>query len=154
MIHIEQKFEVRAPRQTVWDFLSDISRAAACVPGVEKVEPLADDKYHLRQSMKIGPIKATFDGQVVFVEKRPPELMRLQMEGKDTITGSKIRVSAADEVLDAGAGVVMVVVNGDVDVLGALGKYGQGVADKKAAEVAGEFSAAMRAQVEQPMQAA
>ncbi len=154
MIHIEQKFDVRAPRQAVWDFLSDMSRAAACVPGVEKVEPLADDKYHLRLSMKIGPIKATFDGHVKFVEKRPPDLMRVQMEGKDTITGSKIRMSASVEIVQSGGGMVTVAGKGDVDVLGALGKYGQGVADKKVAEVAGEFAAAMRAQVEQPMQAA
>jgi hypothetical protein len=74
--------------------------------------------------------------------------MKIQMDGKDTITKSKIRVTATVELLEADGGVVSVVGKAEVDVLGALGKYGQGVADKKAAEVGAEFAEKMRAEVE------
>jgi carbon monoxide dehydrogenase subunit G len=148
MIHVEQKFEVRAPRAEVWAFISDMNRVAPCVPGVEKVEAQADGKYHMRLSTKIGPIKATFDGLLTFVETRPPDGMRVQLDGKDTITGSKIRVAATVELSEAAEGVVTVVGKADVDVLGALGKYGQGVADKKAAELGAAFADKMRAEVE------
>jgi carbon monoxide dehydrogenase subunit G len=148
MIHIEQKFDVRAPQAEVWAFVSDMSRVTACVPGVEKVEPLGDNEYHLRMSTKIGPIKATFDGQVTFVERRPPEFMQVQMDGKDAITKSKIRVAATVDVSQAGDGLVTITGKADVDVLGALGKYGQGVADKKAAEIGAEFTKNLRAQLE------
>ena len=148
MIHIEQKFEVHAPRAEVWAFVSDMSRVAPCVPGVEQVEHLEDNQYHLRMSTRIGPIKATFDGQVTFVELREPEFMRVQMEGKDTITKSKIRVAATVDVTEAEDAVVTIVGKADIDVLGALGKYGQGVADKKAAELGAEFAEKLRAQLE------
>jgi carbon monoxide dehydrogenase subunit G len=99
-------------------------------------------------STKIGPIKATFDGVLAIVEQRAPEAMRLQMDGKDTITGSKIRVAATVELTEAAEGLVTVVGKADVDVLGALGKYGQGVADKKAAEMSAAFADRLRAELE------
>jgi carbon monoxide dehydrogenase subunit G len=132
----------------VWEFVSDMNRVAPCVPGVEKVEPAGDGKYRMRMSTKIGPIKATFDGLLTFVEQRAPEAMRLQLDGKDTITGSKIRVAATVDLIEAAEGVVTVIGRADVDVLGALGKYGQGVADKKAAEMSAAFADKMRAEVE------
>ena len=148
MIHVEQRFDVRAPREEVWSFISDMNRVVPCVPGYEKLEALGEDKYQMRMGTRIGPIKATFDGLVAFVEKRPPEFMKIQMDGKDTITKSKIRVTATVELVETDGGVVAVIGRADVDVLGALGKYGQGVADKKAAEVGAEFAERMRAQVE------
>ena len=148
MIHIEQKIEVRAPRAEVWALVSDMSRVAPCVPGVEKVEPLGDDRYHMRMGTKIGPIKAVFDGQVTFVEKRPPDFMQIQMDGKDAITKSKIRVTATVNLIDADEGLVTVIGKADIDVLGALGKYGQGVADKKAAELGAEFGDNLRGHLE------
>lgn len=148
MIHVEQLFDIRAPRHEVWEFLADMNRTVACLSGVESIESLADERYKLRLAVKIGPIKVRFDGEVTFVEKSPPERMRVEMAGKDTITGSKIRMSASVEVNDSDAGVVTVVGKATVDVFGSLSKYGQGVADKKAAEITAEFAEKMRAQME------
>jgi carbon monoxide dehydrogenase subunit G len=149
MIHVEQKFDIRASRAEVWAFISDMNRVVPCVPGVEKIEALADEKYKMRMTTRIGPIKATFDGVLTFVEKRPPQAMRLQMDGKDILTGSKIRIAATVDLVETAEGMVTVVGKADVDVLGALGKYGQGVADKKAAEMGAQFAETLRAQMEQ-----
>lgn len=148
MIHVEQRFDVRAPRADVWAFLVDAAQVAACMPGVEDFEAAGDDRYRVRMGMKVGPIKARFDGEVAFVDKQPPASMRLRLEGKDTITASKIRMTGTIELAETEAGAVTVTARGEVDVLGALGKYGQGVADKKAAEIAQAFTERMRARVE------
>lgn len=148
MIHVEQRFDVRAPRPDVWAFLADAEQVAACMPGVESFEAAGDDRYRVRMGMKIGPIKARFEGEVAFVDKQPPASMRLRLEGKDVITASKIRMTGTVELAESTEGAVTVTARGEVDVLGALGKYGQGVADKKAAEIAHEFTDRMRARLE------
>src|SRR5205809_7728558 len=49
-------FDVNAPVEKVWSFLSDMQQVVRCVPGVENVEVL--DATHARWTLtvKIGPL--------------------------------------------------------------------------------------------------
>src|SRR5439155_15205641 len=52
-------FDVNAPVEKVWSFLSDMQQVGRCVPGVENVEVL--DATHARWTLtvKIGPLSQT-----------------------------------------------------------------------------------------------
>lgn len=145
---LTQQFEVRAPRQALWDFLMDVKKVAACMPGVEAVEPLGDDNYQVRLGVKVGPIKASLGGQVAIVQIHPPQSMRVRADWKDANTGSKTQVQANIELAEASEGVVTCRLTADVSILGVLGKYGQGIADRKAAEINRAFAECVRATLE------
>jgi len=79
--------EVRAvlgvPVDKVWEVLDDFHRLAACLPGAELVEVLADDRYRGRATVALGPVKLAFDGLAQVVE-REGQQMRVLGQGADT----------------------------------------------------------------------
>jgi hypothetical protein len=148
MIKIEQQFKLQASQQQVWDFFMDVDRVAGVMPGVQSVKELGPDRYDVVLSVKIGPIKPKFKGEVAFIDKNEPESMRIRIDWQDALTKSKARSTAQVHLTPLEAGQVEVRVSADVDVMGALGKYGQGVADKKAGEITQEFAAGMQRSIE------
>lgn len=155
MIHIEQRVDFETTRERVWEFLNDVDRVAACMPGVTSLEHLGNDSYKVQLGVQVGPIKANFAGRVTIYERVPLERMLVRLDWKDAETASKARAEGAIELSDSlGATggspdtpVVTVLVKGDVDLMGVLGKYGGGIADRKAAEIAQAFAECARAEL-------
>lgn len=145
---LTEEFDVRAPRQMVWDFLLDEKRVAACMPGVEYVERTDEQSYQVRLGVKVGPIQARFGGGVTIVESNPPESLRIRADWQDRITSSKTQVFADITLEESVEGVVACRLTADVAILGILGKYGQGIAEKKASEIKEAFAACVRASLE------
>lgn len=53
-------FEIRAPAERVWAFLSDMQKIGGCVPGVQSVEILDETHARWNLKVKIGPLSQTF----------------------------------------------------------------------------------------------
>ena len=53
-------FEVAAPIDQVWAFLSDMRRVGGCVPGVQSVEVLDPHRARWNLKVKIGPLSQEF----------------------------------------------------------------------------------------------
>jgi len=53
-------FEVAAPIDRVWAFLSDMRRVGGCVPGVQSVEVLDANRARWNLKVKIGPLSREF----------------------------------------------------------------------------------------------
>ncbi|TMA00901.1 MAG: hypothetical protein E6J97_03475 [Methanobacteriota archaeon] len=49
-------FEVRAPIERVWAFVSDMRMIGGCVPGVQSVEILDETRARWNLKVKIGPL--------------------------------------------------------------------------------------------------
>lgn len=146
-MHIEQKFTVSASRQRVWDFMMDAPRVGRCMPGVESVEVTGPHRFKVVVSVKIGPVKPRFQGAVDMTELLPPERMCLRLDWRDSVTGSKVSAPAHITLDETAPDAVTVTVTGDIAVLGILGKYGQPIAERKAAEIAQEFAARMQTEL-------
>jgi carbon monoxide dehydrogenase subunit G len=146
-MHIEQKFTVSATREQVWKFLLDAPRVGRCMPGVESVETTGPHSFKVVVSVRIGPVKPRFQGAVEMTELQPPEHIRLQLDWRDSVTGSKVSAPTQIRLDETAPEAVTVTVAGDIAVLGILGKYGQPIAERKAAEIAQEFAARMQAEL-------
>ncbi len=148
-LHLQQQFAERASRQAVWGFLMDAPEVGRCMPGVQTVEPLDDTSYRVRLAVGIGPVQAKLAGKVTIAEIDPPARMLVRIDWKDGATDSKVGAQAEIR-LEAlpGDGQTSVLVDGQLSVLGALGKYGQPIANKKAAEITEAFAANVRARLE------
>ena len=61
---VEFQVEVAAPVETVWQALNDPEILRQAIPGCESLEKTSDTAMTAKVVLKIGPIKAKFEGAV------------------------------------------------------------------------------------------
>lgn len=77
----EGKFEVKAPRPKVWEFIIDPSRIGRCLPDLKSLEVESEDRFVALVRVGVGPIKADFKFKIEIVEKTPINGARLKAAG-------------------------------------------------------------------------
>jgi len=137
------KYSISAQPAAVWSALHDPEMLAASIPGCEAVEKLSATEFKARAVVKIGPVKARFEGRVELRELEPPagiaHAMVLKGEGQGGAAGfargeSQVLISADGEgsLLEYDAKAV---------VGGRLAQVGQRLIDGAAKALADEFFA-------------
>ena len=61
-VEMSKSFQVMAPIEKVWDFLSDIEQVTPCLPGAELGEALDENRHSVKITVKVGPIKSRYKG--------------------------------------------------------------------------------------------
>ena len=64
-------FDVNAPVDRVWTFLSDMRKVGSCVPGVQSVEVLDDKRAQWNLRIKIGPLSQQIEVMTETLEQVP-----------------------------------------------------------------------------------
>src|SRR2546428_929390 len=82
-------FEVRAPIERVWAFVSDMRMIGGCVPGVQSVEILDETRARWNLKVKIGPLSQDIEVLTETIDQVPLKhgKFRGQAENMD-ITGT------------------------------------------------------------------
>jgi len=95
-------FDVKAPVEKVWSFLSDMRQIGRCVPGVESVDVL--DATHARWTLtvKIGPLSQTIKVLTETLEQVPLRRGRFRAEAEN------IDMMGTTELTPAGNGTKIV----------------------------------------------
>jgi len=132
---------IPAPRQTVWEALNDPEVLKQCIPGCEEIEKTGDDGFAAKVSVKVGPVKAKFGGQVTLSDIDPPNGYTISGEGKGGAAGfakggAKVRLEEAE---GGAATVLNYEVNASVG--GKLAQIGARLIDSTAKKYANEFFA-------------
>jgi carbon monoxide dehydrogenase subunit G len=78
---------IPASQQTVWEALNDADMLRACLPGCETLEKVSDTEMTAKITTKIGPVKATFTGDVTLSDLNPPNGYKLSGEGQGGAAG-------------------------------------------------------------------
>jgi len=74
---------IHAPRQKVWDFLTDPNQIAECAPGLESVEILEpNEKFRAVASVGFGAVKATFVTDATWMGMEAPNSAKMKIHGK------------------------------------------------------------------------
>ena len=76
-----------ASRDVVWKALNDPEILKASIPGCEELVKLSDTDMTATAVIKVGPVKAKFQGAVTLSELDPPNGYRITGEGKGGIAG-------------------------------------------------------------------
>lgn len=90
--------EITAPRDKVWDFVSDPQKMGGCGPGVETVETVDDNRFTAKAKIGIGPISARFSVDAEFVERIEPD--RAQVKARAKAPGTAVDGTAAMSLRD------------------------------------------------------
>lgn len=137
---IEQRFIVRAPLDETAAFFLDIDRVSACVPGVEGVEELEPGSYRAVLGVRLGPIRAAFQGTMALDASESPHRLKATGEGRDRATGSLAKVSFTADLTEEQPGETTVTAVADVALRGRMAQFGTGVMRAAAGEMVEHFA--------------
>ncbi|MGB3646800.1 MAG: carbon monoxide dehydrogenase subunit G, partial [Mesorhizobium sp.] len=84
---IEGEERISAPVDKVWAALNDPAVLKEAIPGCQKLEMKSPTEMAATVVLKIGPIKATFQGEVTLKNLNPPNGYTIEGEGKGGIAG-------------------------------------------------------------------
>ena len=128
---------IPATRETVWKALNDVDVLKQCIPGCETLEKVSDTDMKARVRLKVGPVAATFAGNVTLSDLDPPNSYRISGEGQGGVAGYA-KGGALVRLLDDGAGTLLKY-DAKADVGGKLAQLGGRLIDSTAKKLAGEF---------------
>jgi uncharacterized protein len=81
-VKLEGAATLPASREKVWELLNDPARLAKILPGCERLEPDGPDRFRVAVKFGIAAISGNYSGWIQLSEKKPPESLRMEMEGK------------------------------------------------------------------------
>ena len=145
---VEERFVVNAPVDRVWNFLLDARSLAGCVPGCNHAEPAGENAYRALMKAKIGPISANFKIRIDIAESNPPTFLRSTMRGEDSKMASNLTASNVIELTSLEPEKTEIYYRSEVNVLGRLGKFGEGIMKRKAREVGEQFVRSVKERLE------
>ena len=69
-----------APAEEVYRRLLDPARLRQCMPGVERLEAVGDDRLEVTLVPPVPAIKGAFDGSVQILDRVPPHSFRMKID--------------------------------------------------------------------------
>ncbi len=131
---------IAAPRAQVWQALNDPEILKACIPGCESIELTSPTEMQARITLRLGPIKASFSGQVILSNVDPPNGYTISGEGSGGSAGGA-RGSADVRLAEDGDGSLLTY-RVTSQVTGKIAQLGARLVDSAAQKLAGDFFAA------------
>ena len=86
-LELKDDILIPAPRDTVYAALNDTEMLKAAIPGCENLIRHSDTDLEAVVVLKIGPIKARFNGKVTLDQSGAPGSFSLQGEGSGGVAG-------------------------------------------------------------------
>ncbi|NJM29805.1 MAG: carbon monoxide dehydrogenase subunit G [Rhizobiales bacterium] len=72
---------IPASREAVWKALNDPDVLKRCIPGCESISKKSDTRMEAVVGVKLGPVKARFNGAVTLSDLDPPNGYRISGSG-------------------------------------------------------------------------
>lgn len=139
---------IQAPVEVVWAALLDPDVLQSSVPGCKELTGSPEDGFEATVVQKVGPVKATFKGEVALDDMVEHESLTISGAGKGGAAGfakggAKVRLSDTD-------GVTTLAYDVEAKVGGKLAQLGSRIVDGFAKKMADQFFENFKAQIEGP----
>lgn len=147
-MQFQKEVEILAPREKVWEFIWDVDRFIACVPGCKEAKTIDPGKrYAATMVEKVGPFKVEFPTTIEVLEREELTRIKAQATGADNKIGSRMKLDLDVHLREDGDKTILGFVAG-VDILGKLAALGHGIIKRKADQVLDEFAQAVKTKLE------
>ena len=147
-MNFENSIEIGVPRDKAWDFLWDVDRLIACVPGCEEASTVkAGEEYTAKMVARVGPFKVTFPIKIEVLENEPKDRIKARASGSDNKIGSHLKVDLDVSLEDRGEATQVSLV-ASVDILGKLATLGHSIIKRKADNDMVKFAEAVKKELE------
>lgn len=128
---------IPASRETVWKALNDPDVLQRCIPGCETITKQSATHMSARVVVKMGPVKAGFNGAVTLSDLDPPNGYRISGEGKGGLAG--FATGGATVKLETVPEGTRLLYDVDAQVGGKMAMLGSRLIDSTARSLAGQF---------------
>ena len=146
---IEERFEVKAPVERVWNYLIDPQRVVHCLPGAELLEVRDDQTFLGAIKVKVGPLSMSYKGQAKFTEiNEETHQVRMVGDAREVGGSGSTKVSMLSTVSPLASGGCEVLVNADIDLVGKIVQFGRGMIEEVSRQMFRQFSTCVRTQLE------
>ena len=129
---------IAAPINKVWEALNDPEVLKACIPGCQSLEKKSDTEFSAVVSVKLGPIKAKFNGEVELKNLNPPHSYTIAGEGKGGVAGFA-KGGADVKLTEDGPDATVLTYEAKADVGGKIAQLGSRLIQSSSKKLAGEF---------------
>jgi carbon monoxide dehydrogenase subunit G len=130
---------IAAPREAVWAALNDPETLKACIPGCQSLSQTSPTELEATVKIKIGPVSATFKGEVTLSNLNPPESYTIAGEGKGGIAG--FAKGGADVMLTDEGTETLLSYTVHAEIGGKLAQLGSRLIDSTSKKLAAQFFA-------------
>lgn len=134
---ITGQYRIQAPRDVVWAALNDPEVLRRCIPGCRELEQRSPTDLAAKVALKIGPISATFTGNVTLESLRPPEGYSIVGQGQGGAAG--FAKGRADVALAAAGEETELTYTAKAEVGGKLASLGARLIQATSRKLADEF---------------
>lgn len=147
-IDIEEKFEVEAPVDVVWQFLVAPEKIVGCLPGASLLEVIDERNFLGRVKIKLGAVTATYKGKIQFQDIDAERYVLVMLgEGKDPSGGTaRAEITVRLTVLENGSTEMTTVAK--VDLTGKVMQVGGGMIKGVSRQLFQRFATSAKQQLE------
>jgi hypothetical protein len=139
---------IAAPRAQVWAALNDADVLKACIPGCQEMEKTSDTGFAATVKQKVGPVSATFKGEVALSDIVEAQSYTITGEGKGGAAGfAKGGAKVSLEDVEEGTKLSY---TAEAKVGGKIAQLGSRLIDGFARKMADQFFDRFKAEVEGP----
>jgi carbon monoxide dehydrogenase subunit G len=147
-MRFENRFDVRAPIDAVWDTLLDVERVAPNVPGAQVLEKTGEDAYQVAIKVKVGPMSMTYRGAVEIAETDPAAHRAVMRARAKESRGQGTADADVTMTLSGADGATSAVLVTDVRLTGKVATMGQGVLQDVSRRLVATFADNLAAMLE------
>lgn len=151
-LRIEETFELHAPVDRTWRYLTDPRQVVNCLPGAELTEVENGETYLGRVRVKLGPIMAAYDGRVTITGRDDAEhVVSMVGEGKDRSGSGSAKMTMTSRLTALADNATKVQVVADVDIVGKAAQFGRGMIESVNKQMFKQFTECLRGTLEAPV---
>lgn len=146
---IEERFEVQAPVERVWQYLIDPKRVVHCLPGAELLEQQDEQTFLGAIKVKVGPLSMSYKGKAKFTEiNEETHQVRMVGDAREVGGSGSTKVSMLSTVTASANGGSEVLVSADIDLVGRIVQFGRGMIEEVSRQMFRQFSTCVKQQLE------
>jgi hypothetical protein len=140
---LEGTHKIAAPREGVFQALTDPAILQKCIPGCQEMEKTGEDQYKAKLSAGVGPVKGVFAATIALKDITAPSHFTLVVEGKGQ--PGFVKGSGSLNLTEEGDA-TNVQYSGEVNIGGMIATVGQRMIQATANLLAGRFFKALEAE--------
>lgn len=148
-LEISKSFVVRTSPDEVWNFLTDPTRVARCLPGAQITDKVDDRTYTGTITVKVGPVAASYKGTMKFEQLDPgARTAAIAASGQDVRGKGGADMRMTSRLVERAPGETEVQITSQVNVMGILAQFGRGMIQDVSDQMFDKFVASARAELE------
>lgn len=139
------EYRIPATTQQVWEALNDPAVLRVCIAGCKQLDKISDTEFSAVVVAKVGPVSATFRGNVVLSDLDPPNGYKLTGQGQGGAAGFASMGAQVSLAADGGQTLLRYVAKAEIG--GKLASVGSRLVQAVAKKNADDFFAAFARQL-------